>query len=194
MIVPEAYGFKSVKWLKSVILTNEPAANDTYANANNDINSWMKTMSLFVHKPDTVKRGQAVPVTGIAQVGVGGLSKVQVWVRPKDQHWPKEDPHFTKAPWKDAEILPPPTKWGGELPQGKLPNEVRFFTEEGKPEHWPMRYTIAHWATVLEDLKPGEYTVYCRTIDDKGIAQPLPRPFRKSGRNAIDESTLSVQS
>ncbi|MDP6860353.1 MAG: molybdopterin-dependent oxidoreductase, partial [Verrucomicrobiales bacterium] len=37
MIVPEAYGFKSVKWLKSVILTNEPAANDTYADGNNDI-------------------------------------------------------------------------------------------------------------------------------------------------------------
>ena len=194
IIVPEAYGFKSVKWLKSVILTNEPAANDTYAEANNDIDSWMKTMSLFVHKPDTVKKGQAFPVTGIAQVGVGGLSKVQIWVRPKEKDWPKEDPYFTKAPWKDAVILPPPTKWGGELPQGKLPNEVRFFTEEGKPEHWPMRYTIAHWATVLDDIEPGEYTVYCRTIDDKGIAQPLPRPFRKSGRNVIDESALSVQS
>ena len=57
-----------------------------------------------------------------------------------------------------------------------------------------MRYTIAHWATVLDDIEPGEYTVYCITIDDKGIAQPLPRPFRKSGRNVIDESALSVQS
>ncbi|HAT18534.1 MAG TPA: hypothetical protein DCS85_00105, partial [Verrucomicrobiales bacterium] len=31
MIVPDAYGFKSVKWLKAVVLTNAPAANDTYA-------------------------------------------------------------------------------------------------------------------------------------------------------------------
>ena len=194
MIVPEAYGFKSVKWLKSVVLTNEPAANDTYAGGNNDIDSWMKTMSLFVHKPDTVKVGQTVPVTGIAQVGVGGLSKVQVWVKPKNKEWPKEDPYFTKAPWKDAEILPAPEHWGGDLPEGILPKRVRFFTEKGKPKHWPMRYTIAHWATVLEDIKAGDYTIYCRTIDDKGIPQPLPRPFRKSGRNDIDESPLSVKS
>ena len=194
MIVPEAYGFKSVKWLKSVVLTNEPAANDTYAGGNNDIDSWMKTMSLFVHKPDTVKVGQTVPVTGIAQVGVGGLSKVQVWVKPKNKEWPKEDPYFTKAPWKDAEILPAPEHWGGDLPEGILPKRVRFFTEKGKPKHWPMRYTIAHWATVIEDIKAGDYTIYCRTIDDKGIPQPLPRPFRKSGRNDIDESPLSVKS
>ena len=194
MIVPEAYGFKSVKWLKSVVLTNEPAANDTYAGGNNDIDSWMKTMSLFVHNPDTVKVGQTVPVTGIAQVGVGGLSKVQVWVKPKNKEWPKEDPYFTKAPWKDAEILPAPEHWGGDLPEGILPKRVRFFTEKGKPKHWPMRYTIAHWATVLEDIKAGDYTIYCRTIDDKGIPQPLPRPFRKSGRNDIDESPLSVKS
>ena len=193
MIVPEAYGFKSVKWLKSVVLTNEPAANDTYANGNNDIDSKMKTMSLFIHKPDTSKSGQAVPVTGIAQVGVGGLSKVQLWIKPKNKEWPKNDPYFTKAPWRDAKILPAPENWGRELPGGKLPKKVRFFSEKGKPKHWPMRYTIAHWATVLEDIKPGDYTVYCRTIDDKGIAQPLPRPFRKSGRNAIDESSLRVQ-
>ncbi|MDB4721553.1 molybdopterin-dependent oxidoreductase [Verrucomicrobiales bacterium] len=194
MIVPEAYGFKSVKWLKSVVLTNEPAANDTYAGGNNDIDSWMKTMSLFVHKPDTVKVGQTVPVTGIAQVGVGGLSKVQVWVKPKNKEWPKEDPYFSKAPWKDAEILPAPEHWGGDLPEGILPKRVRFFTEKAKPKHWPMRYTIAHWATALEDIKAGDYTIYCRTIDDKGIPQPLPRPFRKSGRNDIDESPLSVKS
>jgi len=29
MIVPEAYGFKSVKWLQRVVLTDLPAANDT---------------------------------------------------------------------------------------------------------------------------------------------------------------------
>ena len=32
MLVPDAYGFKSVKWLIRVVLTNAPFANDTYAN------------------------------------------------------------------------------------------------------------------------------------------------------------------
>ena len=30
MLVPEAYGFKSVKWLQRVVLTNDYGANDTY--------------------------------------------------------------------------------------------------------------------------------------------------------------------
>src|SRR5262249_53400254 len=31
IVVPEAYGFKSVKWLQRVVLTNDYRANDTYA-------------------------------------------------------------------------------------------------------------------------------------------------------------------
>ena len=145
MLVPDAYGFKSVKWLKTVILTNDFRANDTYADANNDIDSWMKTMSRFHLRPAKAKVGEPIPVTGWAQVGVGGLSKVQIWVNPKDNLWPEHDPYFTKAPWRDATILPPPTIWGGDLPEGRLPADVRFFDRNGRPEHWPMRYTLAHW-------------------------------------------------
>ncbi len=193
MLVPDAYGFKSVKWMKTVALTNDHQANDTYANGNNDISSWMKTMCRFVYKPAREKAGIPIPVTGLAQVGVGGLSKVQVWIHPQGKEWPKDDPYFTKAPWRDAEILPPPTHWGGDLPEGKLPPDVQFFTKEGKPEHWPMRYTIAHWATLLKDVAPGKYHLYCRTIDDKGNAQPMPRPFRKSGANAIHKTSITVE-
>ena len=56
-----------------------------------------------------------------------------------------------------------------------------------------MRYTIAHWATLLKGVKPGKYDVYCRTIDLKGIAQPMPRPFKKSGRNAIQKAEFTVE-
>ena len=45
MLVPDAYGFKSVKWLKRVVLSNGPFANDTYAGQNNDIDSTMKTFA-----------------------------------------------------------------------------------------------------------------------------------------------------
>lgn len=194
MIVPDAYGFKSVKWLKSVVLTNAPAANDTYASGNNDIDSWMKTMCRFIYNPTRVKAGSPIPLTGLAQVGVGGLGKVQVWINPRpDEDWPKDDPYYTKAPWQDATILPPPDKWGGGLPEGKLPADVRFFTAEGKPTHWPMRYTIAHWATLLKGMAPGKYTISCRTIDNRGNAQPMPRPFRKSGRNTIEKSLITVE-
>ena len=192
ILVPDAYGFKSVKWLKSVVITNNHQANDTYASSNNDIDSWMKTMARFIYLPGKEKAGLSIAATGLAQVGVGGLSKVQVWITPQDKPWPKDDPHFTKAPWQDAKILPPPTNWGGDLPEGKLPADVQFFTDEGKPKHWPMRYAIAHWATLLKGVKPGKYNVYCRTIDSKGNAQPMPRPFKKSGRNTIQKTEIEV--
>ena len=56
---------------------------------------------------------------------------------------------------------------------------MRFFTKEGKPEHWPMRYTIAHWATLLKDVAPGKYYVHSRSIDDKGNAQPIMKDVPK---------------
>ena len=45
MLVPEAYGFKSVKWLTRIYLSNLAHANDTYAKANNDVDSWLKTFA-----------------------------------------------------------------------------------------------------------------------------------------------------
>ena len=44
----------------------------------------------------------------------------------------------------------------------------------------------------LADLPAGEYTLHCRTVDDKGLAQPLPRPFQKSGHAAIENIALRV--
>ncbi|MEE3366432.1 MAG: molybdopterin-dependent oxidoreductase, partial [Planctomycetota bacterium] len=36
MVIPECYGFKNIKWLTKVFLTNRFNANDTYAGGNND--------------------------------------------------------------------------------------------------------------------------------------------------------------
>src|SRR5579859_6399841 len=70
MVVPEAYGFKSVKWLQRVLLSNEPGANDTYRLGNNDLDSPMKTFARFLTVPATVAAGQPVAIRGIAQVGI----------------------------------------------------------------------------------------------------------------------------
>ncbi len=43
MIVPWAHGFKSIKWLQRIVLTNDYRANDTYALQNNDPDSYLKT-------------------------------------------------------------------------------------------------------------------------------------------------------
>src|SRR5437867_12974608 len=86
------------KWLSHVVLTNLYHANDTYAAGNNDVDSWLKTFAATLSVPKGVKAGQAIPVTGYAQVGLAGLSKVQVWIQSSATEPSDGDPHFTKAP------------------------------------------------------------------------------------------------
>jgi DMSO/TMAO reductase YedYZ molybdopterin-dependent catalytic subunit len=171
MVVPEAYGFKNVKWLQQVLLSNEHGANDTYRLGNNDLDSPMKTFARFLEVPATAPAGRSIPIRGISQVGVSGLSKVQYWVHPHGQALPDDDPYFTRGNWRDAEILTPPAEWGGRL----------------------VRYTIVHWVAELPALAPGGYDLRCRSIDLNGIAQPMPRPFAKGGRADIQTLPLTIQ-
>jgi len=193
MLVPGQYGNASVKWLQRIILTNNYQANDTYALWNNDTDSALKTYARFLYAPKTVKPREPAPVTGVAQVGMSGLSKVQYWLCPRGAAPTKNDPYFTQADWKDATILPAPQQWGGGLTEGKLPPIPRQIDPTtGKPLQWPMRNTIVHWAALLPIERPGEYELRCRTIDANGSAQPMPRPFPKSGNNAIQMVKIAV--
>ncbi len=194
MLVPEGYGFKSVKWLTHVVLTNLYHANDTYALANNDIDSPLKTFADTLNVPAEVKAGTPIPITGYTQVGISGLSKVQVWIHPANKHWPADDPYFIRAPWRDAHVLPPPSQWGGRFPENRIPPDTSGFANAtGRPVTWPMRLCKAHWAALLPGLPAGEYILRCRSVDMKGQAQPMPRPFRKSGRCAIATSRIVVK-
>jgi DMSO/TMAO reductase YedYZ molybdopterin-dependent catalytic subunit len=194
VVVPEAYGFKSVKWLQRIVLTNLAHSNDTYAGGNNDIDSPLKTFAAPLSVPRRVKAGHCFAVTGYAQVGIGGLSKVQVWVQPERKKWPADDPYFTKAPWLDAKVLPPPRKWGGKLPGEAIPKDtLGFDLATGAPRTWPMRLSKVHWAALLPGLPAGKYVLRCRTLDDRGLAQPMPRPFRKSGHCAIEAVDVTVE-
>lgn len=192
IVVPEAYGFKSIKWLNRIVLSNLGYANDTYLDGNNDVDSPLKTFAATLHVPNPAKADKPIEITGYAQVGISGLSKVQVWLQANGDAWPADDPHFTKAPWVDAEVLGPPKTWGGKLPKDELPAGMMGFDKSGKPLRWPLKLGKAHWAVVLPAVKAGEYTLRSRTIDEKGHAQPMPRPFRKSGFCAIEAVKLKV--
>ncbi len=192
IVVPEAYGFKSIKWLTHVVLTNLAHANDTYAEQDNDVDSPLKTFAAAISVPRAVKASDTIPVSGYAQVGISGLSKVQVSIESAAKVRPANDPYFTTAPWVDAELLAAPKRWDS-LSEGKIPAKTYGFDATGAPKSWPMRLTNAHWAAVLPGLASGEYTFRCRTIDEKGQAQPMPRPFRKSGHAAIESINITVK-
>jgi hypothetical protein len=175
MVVPEAYGFKSVKWLQRVVLTNIYGANDTYQEGNNDLDSPMKTFARFANAPGEVQTGSTVDISGIAQVGISGLARVEYSVRAAGS------PDDLGGDWRPAELEGRP----GDLGDLNLSSEVQA-------REWPLRYTFVRWRATLPALAEGEYELRCRSIDGNGIAQPMPRPFPKSGRAEIQVHKLKV--
>jgi len=191
VVVPEAYGFKSIKWLTNVVLSNISHANDTYADRNNDVDSPLKTFCATLAISEKAPANTPIPVTGWAQAGIAGLKKVQVWIHESDQKWSDDDPLFTTAPWQDATILSP-DNLGTGLPGDQIPSDTIGFDSSGQPKQWPVLLTQAHWAILHKGLPSGKYAIRCRTIDGNGQAQPMPRPFRKSGHAAIEVRRFEV--
>ena len=196
MIVPWAHGFKSIKWLQRVVLTNDYKANDTYALNNNDPDSYLKTMARIDDGPETFKAGTPVALRGTAMVGWSGLRRVEYWLRPDSGTHGKladDDKAWQTARWLPCTLEAAPTDWGGSLPGGVMPRDVwGFDPRTGKPKEWPLRFSLATWSVLLKDLKPGAYEFRVRSIDLNGFAQPEPRPYPKSGRNEIQYHPLVV--
>ncbi len=196
MIVPWAHGFKSIKWLQRIVLTNDFRANDTYAGGNNDVESHLKTAAYLDAGPEVVKAGQSVTIAGTAMVGWSGLKRVEYWLRPDaGQHarLAPDDPAWRTARWLPCTIAPPPKDWGGSLPDGVLPKDIwGFDPKTGRPKDWPLRFSWALWSVTLDNLRPGTYEFRARAVDLNDYAQPEPRPYPKSGRNEIQSRQITV--
>ena len=77
MIVPGSYGSWSIKWLTRILLTNEFKANDSDAELNNDPDNAQKTRARFINPPKESAANQPFALTGLVQIGVSGISRVQ---------------------------------------------------------------------------------------------------------------------
>jgi DMSO/TMAO reductase YedYZ molybdopterin-dependent catalytic subunit len=203
MLVPWAHGFKSVKWLRTIVLTNDYKANDTYALQNNDPESLLKTAAyLGTSKGLTFKAGEPIVIEGTAMVGGSGLQRVEFWLRPAvgtgaggDGKLADDDPAWKTAVWRPCALMPPPDDddWDAILPSGSSSKEVwGFDPRTGKPKGWPLLYGAVPWSARLEGLAPGSYEFRPRTVDLNGFAQPEPRPYQKSGLNPVPCQTFVV--
>ncbi|MDF1858992.1 MAG: molybdopterin-dependent oxidoreductase [Verrucomicrobiales bacterium] len=188
MIVPWAHGFKSIKWLRGIFLTNDYQTNDTYALKNNDPESFLKTAAYTQGGPGEFSTGVPVQVEGEVISGISGLKRVETWLRklePGDERLDQKALEKAKADWKLCELLPPPD-WSTELPEGTPAKEILGFdSETGAPSTWPLPYSVARWRVRWERLPRGTYELYARSVDENGYAQPEPRALRKSGKNAV---------
>src|SRR5579862_5808263 len=195
MIVPWAHGFKSIKWLQHLVLTNRYDANDTYAEKNNDPESYLKTAAYFDSDKDVSVATGGLRVTGTAMVGWPGLDRVEYWLRPNPnpaQELPADDPAWNGARWMPEVLEHFPKDWKDQLPEGLLPRDIWGFDAQGRPKEWPLRFSLAHWRIDLKGLAPGSYELRVRSVDQNGFAQPEPRPNTQSGDNLIPCRLLLV--
>jgi hypothetical protein len=107
------------------------------------------------------------------------------------QPLPANDPHFTKAAWQDAQIVPFDGSGIAGFKGAPL-HPAQFDPMTKKPREWPLRHTLCRWTAKPLKIAPGKYELRCRTVDANGAAQPMPRPFPKSGRNSIQKVLLEV--
>jgi DMSO/TMAO reductase YedYZ molybdopterin-dependent catalytic subunit len=196
MIVPWAHGFKSIKWLQRIVLTNDYKANDTYAEKNNDPESHLKTAAYLDEMPKQFAAGEAVALSGLAISGWSGLRRVEYWVRPADSPpapLADEDPAWESAKWQECAMAAAPRDWTNVLPVGVAAREVLGFDPaSGQPLAWPLRYSMVAWSAAIRGLAPGQYEVRARAVDLNGFAQPEPRPMQKAGKNGIQVRRFQV--
>ncbi|MFP6897459.1 MAG: molybdopterin-dependent oxidoreductase [Roseibacillus sp.] len=195
MIVPWAHGFKSIKWLREIFVTNDHRINDTYALQNNDPDSYLKTAAYVDDGAKRVAAGQTAVLTGLVISGLSGVKRVEYWVRKVEGdpgRLADDAPELLRGPWKPCKILPPPA-WNEVLPEGVKPTDILGFDKTtGQPRSWPLRYGMASYQAEIGGLQPGNYEVRARAVDLNDFAQPEPRSQRKAGKNNIQVWSFEV--
>lgn len=200
MIVPWAHGFKSIKWLQQIFLTNDYRSNDTYSLSNNDPESILKTAAYVNPGPAQIAAGRPVVLTGQAISGPSGVERVEYWIRKVQAAASQEsrnaldddDPALLQGPWIPCELEEPPD-WPSILPSGISPADLMGFDPQtAQPRSWPLKYGMAGYRAAIRDLAPGHYEIRARAVDRNGFAQPEPRPQQKSGMNSIQVRRVEV--
>ena len=196
MVIPWAHGFKSIKWLQHIAVTNDFKANDTYANANNDPESHLKTAAYIDALAEKVPAGQPVFVSGLAICGLSGLKRVEHWLHrsePGAAPVVQDDAAWKAAQWTECVIEGPPDDWSGVFPAGISSKQVLGFDPAtGRPATWPLRYSMVSWSATLKGLAAGKYEFRARAVDMNGFAQPEPRSAPKTGKNAVEVYRFEV--
>ncbi len=187
MVIPWAHGFKSIKWLQRIVVTNDYRANDTYAEQNNDPESPLKTAAYLDSLPAKIPISRIITVSGLVISGLSGLKRVEYSLSRADA---KAD---DAEQWTETQLEAPPADWSTVLPAGVSSRQILGFNPQtGQPATWPLRYSMVSWSVSLKGLAPGKYSLRARAVDLNGFAQPEPRSNQKAGRNALEAREFEV--
>lgn len=196
MVVPWAHGFKSIKWLQQIELTNDYRANDTYALKNNDPESYLKTAAYIDSVPERIPLGKPLVVRGLVMSGLSGVERVEAWLHhcQAGEVPVSDDPTtWNNATWMPCQLAAPTNDWSEILPEDVEPKQLLGFdATSGQPLEWPLRYSMNSWSLELNELAAGKYEIRVRAVDKNGFAQPEPRPNLKAGKNAVEVQKFEV--
>jgi hypothetical protein len=140
--------------------------------------------------------GTAALIRGTVMVGWLGLDRIEYWlrqvIRPVGELH-EDDPAWATSEWRPCDLVLPPADLASELPLGVNLARIWGVRPDGRPKGWPMRFSVAPWSVLLEELKPGDYEFRARTVDANGFAQSEPRKFSQgSGRNGVQCKPLPI--
>ena len=204
MIVPFGHGFKNVKFIQNIRLTNDYRANDTYAQIDegdegNDPGSIQKTyttVDLMLGSPAI--KGDKVTLSGVLMNGRTPCAYLEYWVRgpspelQKAQLLEDNDPILLNGDWKKFDIPSPPVDFNDVLPNNIQAKDIFGIGNNGVPKVWPLPFSYTSWSVTIKGMQPGFYEIRARAVDIHGNKQPEPRPYRKNGRNGIGTRRVQI--
>lgn len=178
--------------IQSIILTNDYKANDTYAEANNDPESHIRTAAYAADMPKRFRGGELVLFRGLVISGLSGLQRVEYCLTGGPAAASAGTGKDTEI-WNPCRLEEPPRDWRKVLPAGVSTRRILGFdAKTGKPFSWTLPYSMISWSAALNRLPPGKYSIRARAVDQNGFAQPEPRPNQKSGMNGLDVREFEV--
>jgi len=193
MVVPWAHGFKSIKWLQRIVVTNDYKANDTYAEQNNDPESHLKTAAYLDDLPAKIPASPSLLVSGLVISGLSGLKGVEYSLSRRENATPGTSANGDAEQWLECRLEDAPDDWSKVLPAGVNSRQLLGFdAQTGQPMTWPLRYSMISWSAALKGLALGKYALRARAVDLNGFAQPEPRPNQKTGQNALEVREFEV--
>ncbi|MCB9523180.1 MAG: molybdopterin-dependent oxidoreductase [Myxococcales bacterium] len=173
LLVPDGFGYASVKWIRRIEVTADDRPFGTYQDTGFTDESTSPVFSKITAPTDNLRVPAGTVVChGFATSGHAGVDRVEC--------------RLNGGPWLPATLATPEDVLAGAPEVGgaaQLADPGRF--------GWPCRAVWALW-TFAFDAEPGRYRLEVRAIDRAGNAQPERDLEISDGVNAIAAVRMEV--
>ncbi|GAC1463151.1 MAG: hypothetical protein NVSMB9_00270 [Isosphaeraceae bacterium] len=199
LLVPDALGFKSIKWLDWLSVTDGAVPNGWYERGRGvrlprgQKDPTLKTIARIAPVPGPdgelihprlgdFSPGQILSFRGYAVSGLRGLAEVRFRITQAKRLG--EECLIHEGPAR----IEPPGDWGLN---GPFPPNVMHFAGQ-VPTRWPLPYAWVYWQASFGPLPPGRYMFEVWAYDQEGHSQPMPDPNEHSGSARRETVTFQV--